>query len=760
MPITLPQIDDRRYQQLLDDALARIPVHTPEWTNFNKSDPGVTLVEVFAFLTESLLYRANQIPERNRKKFLQLLGLPLNPSASARGLVSFINDRGPLETLTLNDDIEVRAGQISFRTELGLDVLPIEALPYVKQKQTDQPAAVVDYYAKLYASYTGADIPATPLLYASSPLASFGDAGFDLASDSVDHALWVALLARTGDDIDQARDAVAGKTLNLALVPMLDLPGAQRSLAPLADDTQPKISIEIPKLPASGGLPSNRQPSYRLLTQVPAPTGPVALQITLPAAPDLALWNNLDPLEPGVGNLPPTLEDTGAEDRVITWLRLTWPAGAQTRLLWAGINTVFIAQRTSITNELLPQGNGQPDQTAQLTRFPLIPASVVLTVTPPNGAPEIWQEIDDLGTAGPEVPLPDPVYPPGISISTTDTPEQNTLVNVFSVDAEAGVLRFGDGLRGRRPADGAELRVSYDYGLGKDGNVRDNAIKSAPALPAGLKVINPVRTWGGVDAESVGEGEKQIVRTLQHRDRLVTKEDFDTITRRTPGVELGRVDVLPLYHPQLSPGEPGDAPGVVTLMLVPKYDHEHPDAPLPSAMFLDSICQYLEPRRLVTTEVFLRGPTYRDIWISIGINIAADRSIADTRAAVEAAIRLYLSPLPPDDVTAVPLSPLLTTPVVPVSQGWPLRTPVTSAAISAVAARVLGVISVDSLSVALDSDPPADAIPLRGLELPRIAGIAVVSGPALDLDSFRGTSAQPDATGPMVVPIPVIPREC
>ena len=62
-----PQLDTRSYQDLVDEALARIPIHNPEWTNFNESDPGVTLIELFAFLTESLLYRANQIPERNRR---------------------------------------------------------------------------------------------------------------------------------------------------------------------------------------------------------------------------------------------------------------------------------------------------------------------------------------------------------------------------------------------------------------------------------------------------------------------------------------------------------------------------------------------------------------------------------------------------------------------------------------------------------------------------------------------------------------------
>src|SRR2546423_7856370 len=144
MPLQIPSIDNRRYQDLLNEALARIPVHNPEWTNFNKSDPGVTLVELFAFLTENLLYRANQIPERNRRKFLQLLGVPLRPSSSAVGLVSFSNDRGPLQTITLNGGLEVRAGQIPFRTNQGLDVLPIDAQVYYKRKIANPDPTIQD----------------------------------------------------------------------------------------------------------------------------------------------------------------------------------------------------------------------------------------------------------------------------------------------------------------------------------------------------------------------------------------------------------------------------------------------------------------------------------------------------------------------------------------------------------------------------------------------------------------------------------------
>ncbi|HYE14900.1 MAG TPA: hypothetical protein VD968_10710, partial [Pyrinomonadaceae bacterium] len=157
MPLLIPKIDDRRYQELLDEALARIPVHNPEWTNFNKSDPGVTLLEVFAFMAESILYRANQIPERNRLKFLSLLGVPLQTASSARGLVVFTNERGPLSTITLNRDVEVRAGQVPFRTTHGLDVLPVEGQVYYKRPVENPSTKVREYYEQLYASFKDPD---------------------------------------------------------------------------------------------------------------------------------------------------------------------------------------------------------------------------------------------------------------------------------------------------------------------------------------------------------------------------------------------------------------------------------------------------------------------------------------------------------------------------------------------------------------------------------------------------------------------------
>ena len=70
MPLTLPNLDDRSYADLLAEARALIPALAPGWTDHNPADPGITLVELFAWLTEMLLYRLNQVTDENRLAFL------------------------------------------------------------------------------------------------------------------------------------------------------------------------------------------------------------------------------------------------------------------------------------------------------------------------------------------------------------------------------------------------------------------------------------------------------------------------------------------------------------------------------------------------------------------------------------------------------------------------------------------------------------------------------------------------------------------
>ncbi len=373
-----------------------------------------------------------------------------------------------------------------------------------------------------------------------------------------------------------------------------------------------------------------------------------------------------------------------------------------------------------------------------------------------NNVTREWTQIDDLWNAGPEVPVQDPKDPPGAP------PRKSGPSEVFVVDLESGEIRFGDGLHGARPPLGATLRVDYDYGIGRTGNVGPGAISTSAALPAGVRVSNPERTWGGTEAETVAEGEKQIARHLQHRDRLVTAADFEAITLRTPGVAIGRVEVIPAYNPELPLNEPGDAPGAVTVMVIPQSDPLQPDAPRPDRFVLNTIGAYLDARRLVSTEIFLRGPVYKPIWISVGIATVAGTSVAEVREAVRRAVIDFLSPLPPAGIASIDeLTTVLRAPQqAEHRRGWPLRKAVLALELQAVANRVDGVLLVNELRMAEGNGAPQPQIRLTGLELPRVVGISVVIGDPVDLDQVRGQAPGEPGTPGVLVPVPIVPEVC
>lgn len=75
MALPIPNLDDRSYNDLMNEAQALIPVYNKDWTNHNPSDPGITLLELFAWLTEMVIYRVNQVPEANYRNFLKLIGV-------------------------------------------------------------------------------------------------------------------------------------------------------------------------------------------------------------------------------------------------------------------------------------------------------------------------------------------------------------------------------------------------------------------------------------------------------------------------------------------------------------------------------------------------------------------------------------------------------------------------------------------------------------------------------------------------------------
>ncbi|HLA64904.1 MAG TPA: putative baseplate assembly protein, partial [Rhodothermales bacterium] len=710
---------------------------------------GVTILQLFAFMSESLLYRANQVPERSRRKFLRLLGVGLQPATPAEGLVTFSNPKGPLAVRLLPPDVELLAGQVPFRTLSGMDVLPVEGKPYLKARPalSAVEAAQTDaLYRQLYASVLAETD--TPAYYETRPFQTPGngaalpvlDLNGERPGDPVDGTLWFALLARKADEVEAAREALAGKVLTLGVVPALVeeervlLPGAAS-----ADAAAPAaFEYSLPNVAGGGGA------RYRVLDARPRANlliEPGVVELPLPASADaLTTWRveDLEPLDPGVGDYPPSLEDAADADRLITWVRIRVAAAAEAagrqlaaRLSWIGLNATRVTQRARVAAEFVGQGTGEPDQSFTLVNTPVLPESVVLAV---NG--ELWARTDDLAVAAPEVPRPR-LLPGAI-----EQPVSLADARVYTVDRETGVVRFGDGLRGARPPAGSVVLASYDYGGGLQGMVGPAAITRGPSLPSGVKVSNPVATWGGDEAETVAEAERRVPTYIKHRSRLVAKEDFEEITRQTPGVEIGRVEILPLVHPN-APDVP--ARGVVTVLVIPRFDPVQPDAPTPDRLFLDAVCAHLNPRRLLTTELHVRGPVYVGLYLSVGIDVMPGADVAPVREAVRAQLTAFLSPLFGGFE----------------GTGWPLGRSVDAQELLVVAARVSGVSRVGGVLLAEGDAAAATTVPITGLELPRLVGLSVSVGDPLPLDDLRGTSVPSGpGTGLSIVPIPTVPAEC
>jgi predicted phage baseplate assembly protein len=133
MALPAPNLDDRRFQNLVDDAKRLVQRRCPEWTDHNVSDPGVTLIETFAYMTDQLLYRLNRVPDRNYIKFLELIGVRLFPPTAASTDVTFWLSAPRENPVVVPVGVEVATPRteavgsaVAFTTTDRLDIVPSE----------------------------------------------------------------------------------------------------------------------------------------------------------------------------------------------------------------------------------------------------------------------------------------------------------------------------------------------------------------------------------------------------------------------------------------------------------------------------------------------------------------------------------------------------------------------------------------------------------------------------------------------------------
>lgn len=130
MPLEVPSLDDRRFQELVNESKRRVQKSCPEWSDHNVHDPGVTLIELFAWMTEQVIYRLNRVPGNLYVKFLELLGVRLIPPTAARAPITFwlaapqpATARIPARTQVATMRTETHDAMV-FETVEDLDLIP------------------------------------------------------------------------------------------------------------------------------------------------------------------------------------------------------------------------------------------------------------------------------------------------------------------------------------------------------------------------------------------------------------------------------------------------------------------------------------------------------------------------------------------------------------------------------------------------------------------------------------------------------------
>ncbi len=591
MPLPTPKLDDRHFQDIVDQAKTLIPQYCPEWTDHNVSDPGVALIELFAWMTDLLLYRVNRVPDKAYVAFLELLGVKLDPPRSARAPVTFYLSGPQPADVVIPESTEVATvrtetkAAIVFSTEQDLAIrVPSLAGCYTRDidrrgegEWQEHDLAQIDLPGQRIQVFAGEPNP--------------GDA-FYLAfrNDLSRHllALVVECESAGGAGVDPTRPPLVWEVWQ---------GGTQRWMA---------CDVEQD---GTGGFNF----SGEILLHLPPMTQATFRDVN-------AYWLRCRLVEPPPGT---TSYEVSPE---VSRLRIESRGGS-----------VDARHAVTVLNEMLGRSDGTPGQAFRLLATPILardPQRDHLLVELPGGTVEQWSEVADFGDSGPA----DRVF-------TLDSVDGTVTLGPALLQPDGTVYRFG-----AVPPKDSYLRFSrYQHGGGTEGNVPKGMLQVLKtSIPYVARVSNRAPAVGGRDAQSLEDAKLRVPHMLRTRTRAVTADDFETLACQVPGVHRAHC-----MAPGAQPGAAGaPRPGEVVVTVLPQVDDPSgyipPERLTLSAELKQAVGAFLEQRRLIGTRLDIEGP--RIIWISVEARIrlpdGSDPALmVETRRRAEAELYRYINPV-------------------------------------------------------------------------------------------------------------------
>jgi predicted phage baseplate assembly protein len=324
---------------------------------------------------------------------------------------------------------------------------------------------------------------------------------------------------------------------------------------------------------------------------------------------------------------------------------------------------------------------------------------------------------------------------------------------VYQLNAQTGHVVFGDSQRGgMRPPFGARIRVAqYRYGGGDVSNLPAQSITEVVDASSKLTVHQALPLTGGVPAETVEQAEKRIPQFLTHRNRAVSQSDFKLLTEANPVNPVAKAQVVPGFLPAMElNASRSDVPGVVSVFVMPPANVHVAPYPKPTVGLLKDIYNYLTPKLMLGTELYVLSPEFIPVAVSIVVQVTEPENELTILEAIKKAVTEYLWPVPNNE-----------------SQGWELGHPVRANEAAIEVARVQGVKAVNGLNIfSADNEQwkpvtLGQGLVLSDYQLPEMVGIRVVVGTSADQailpEGLKDYFTKDSASG---ISIPVIPELC
>ena len=480
MALPAPNLDDRRFQDFVDDAKRLIAQRCPAWTDHNVSDPGVTLVELFAFMTDQLVYRLNRVPDRQFVTFLDLLGVQLFPPTAASAPITFWLTAPQPTTVVI--PVGTQAATIRTETEDAI-VFQTTADLSIVQTTLGQIGSMLD--GKTYRDHGDA-------LGKGTRFSCFAD------PPAPGNALYVGL-----------SDAAPSCAIALRFKCQIEGIGVDPEWPPLAWEAwtgEDWAACELER-DETGGL--NRDGDVILHVPAGHATSVIGRQ--------RAGWLRARVTEPEPG------QPTYSTSPSITGLTAFTTGG-----------TVEAVNAELIDVDDLGDSEGVPGQTFELRRRPVVPGDErpVLEVRldgAEDQAADEWTQVDDFGSSGPD----DTVF--------AIDPVAGELHLAPAVRlADGGFARYG----ATPPKGAHLRLRGYRAGGGEQGNVARGAISVLrSSIPYVDRVGNRRAATGGVDGEEIDNAKVRGPLLLRTRGRAVTIEDYENLAR-SAAPEVARVKAV------------------------------------------------------------------------------------------------------------------------------------------------------------------------------------------------------------------------